>query len=158
SQYHDDPNMLELEDITYSDDEQDVGCEDNVQQYVLFPLWSSGSKNPQNTNGDVAFEVKEPEFEGNKPESEIHVSLSSKFKDFSDNSINEVNAAGSLVPAVGQISTNNTNTFSTAAPSNTVASPTHGKSLYVDTSQYHDDPNMLELEDITYSDDEQDVG
>nr|GEV87309.1 putative ribonuclease H-like domain-containing protein [Tanacetum cinerariifolium] len=52
-----------------------------------------------------------------------------EFEDFSDNSINEVNAANSLVPVVGQISTNNTNTFSIA-----------------------------ELEDITYSDDEEDVG
>nr|GEV72798.1 transposon Ty3-G Gag-Pol polyprotein [Tanacetum cinerariifolium] len=67
--------------------------EDNVQQYVIFPLWSSGSKNPHNTDGDAAFEVKEPEFEGRKPESEVYVSSSSKFKDFSDNSINEVNAA-----------------------------------------------------------------
>nr|GFB54165.1 hypothetical protein [Tanacetum cinerariifolium] len=51
--------------------------EENVQQYVLFPVWSFGSKNPQNTNGDAAFEVKEPEFEGRKPQSEVHVSLSS---------------------------------------------------------------------------------
>nr|GEZ25412.1 hypothetical protein [Tanacetum cinerariifolium] len=29
---------------------------------------------------------------------------------------------------------------------------------YVDTSQYPDDPDMLALEDITYSDDEEDVG
>nr|GFA59804.1 ribonuclease H-like domain-containing protein [Tanacetum cinerariifolium] len=51
--------------------------EDNVQQYVLFYLWSFGSKNPQNTDGDVVFEFKEPEFERNKPESEVHVSPSS---------------------------------------------------------------------------------
>nr|GEV27099.1 retrovirus-related Pol polyprotein from transposon TNT 1-94 [Tanacetum cinerariifolium] len=97
-------------------------------------------------------ESKEPEFEGRKPESEVHVSPSSKFEDFSDNSINEVNAADSLVPAVGQIFTNSTNTFSAAGPSNAAVSPTHGK------SQYPDDPNMPELEDITYSDDEEDVG
>nr|GFA01695.1 putative ribonuclease H-like domain-containing protein [Tanacetum cinerariifolium] len=107
--------------------------EDNVQQYVLFPVWSSGSKNPQNTNEDAAFEVEEPEFEGRNPESEVHVSPSSKFKDFSDNSINEINAAGSLVPAVGQISTNSTNTFSAAGPSYTAVN-------------------------ITYSDNEEDVG
>nr|GEY67149.1 hypothetical protein [Tanacetum cinerariifolium] len=52
----------------------------------------------------------------------------------------------------------NTNTFSAAGPSNIVVSPTHGKSSYVDTCQYPDDPNMLELEDITYFDDEEDVG
>nr|GFC47706.1 retrovirus-related Pol polyprotein from transposon TNT 1-94 [Tanacetum cinerariifolium] len=38
------------------------------------PLWSSGSKDPQNTDGDATFEVKEPEFEVEKPESELHVS------------------------------------------------------------------------------------
>nr|GEW04412.1 hypothetical protein [Tanacetum cinerariifolium] len=123
--------------------------------------WSSGFTNPQNTDGDAAFDKKEPEFEGRKPESEVNVSpsssaqskkhndktkreakgkslvesltgyrnLSTKFKDFSYNSINEDNAAGTLVFVVGQISSNNTNTFSVA-----------------------------ELEDITYFDDEDDVG
>nr|GEX03178.1 ribonuclease H-like domain-containing protein [Tanacetum cinerariifolium] len=33
-----------------------------------------------------------------------------------------------------------------------------GKSSYVDPSQYPNDPDMLALEDITYSDDEEDVG
>nr|GEV01955.1 putative ribonuclease H-like domain-containing protein [Tanacetum cinerariifolium] len=115
----------------------------------------------KNTDGDAAFDEKEPEFDEKKPEYEVNVSLSSsaqskkhddkikreakgkshvesfigyrnlsaEFKDFSDNSINEDNAAGTLVPAVEQISPNSTNTFSTA-----------------------------ELEDITYSDDEDDVG
>nr|GEY35799.1 putative ribonuclease H-like domain-containing protein [Tanacetum cinerariifolium] len=81
-----------------------------------------------------------------------------EFEDFSYNIINEVNAAGTLVPAVGQISPNSTNTFSAAGRSNTDASPTHGKSSCIDTSQLPDDPDMLELEDITYSDDEDDVG
>nr|GEW61923.1 hypothetical protein [Tanacetum cinerariifolium] len=62
------------------------------------------------------------------------------------------------VLAVGQISTNSTNTFSDAGPSNTVVIPTLGKSSYVDPSQYPDDPNMPALEDITYSDDEENVG
>nr|GFB23680.1 hypothetical protein [Tanacetum cinerariifolium] len=55
--------------------------------------------------------------------------------------INEDNAAGTLVPAVGQISPNSTNTFSAAGPSIAAASLTHGKSSY-----------------ITYFDDEDDVG
>nr|GEU83875.1 hypothetical protein [Tanacetum cinerariifolium] len=132
--------------------------EDNVQQYVLFLVWSSGSKNPQNTDDDAAFRGKNPKFDGEKPESEVHVStsnsaqpkkhdaktkreakgksplelstgyrnLSVEFEDFFDNRINKINAADSLVPVVGQISTNNTNTF--------------------------------KLEDITYSDDGEDVG
>nr|GEV36783.1 reverse transcriptase domain-containing protein [Tanacetum cinerariifolium] len=84
--------------------------------------------------------------------------LSQEIEDFFYNSINEVNDASTPVPTVGQISTNSTNTFSAAGPSNTVVRPTLGKSSYVDTSQYLDDPNMLALEDITYYDDEEDVG
>nr|GEX77461.1 uncharacterized mitochondrial protein AtMg00810-like [Tanacetum cinerariifolium] len=84
--------------------------------------------------------------------------LSAEFEDFSANSINEVNDVESLVPTVGQISTTSTNNFSNAGPSNAADSPTHGKSSYVDTSQLPDDPNMPYLEDITYSDDDEDVG
>nr|GEV85142.1 hypothetical protein [Tanacetum cinerariifolium] len=133
--------------------------EEIEHQYVLFPVWSSGSTNPQNTDRDVAFDEKEPEFDERKPESEVNVfpssgaqskkqddktkreakgkspiesftgyrNLSVEFEDFSDNSINEVNAAATLVPTIGQISPNNTNTFSVA-------------------------------EDITYYDDKDDVG
>nr|GEW93728.1 putative ribonuclease H-like domain-containing protein [Tanacetum cinerariifolium] len=113
--------------------------EENIQQYVLFPLWYSSFKDPQNTDSDATFEVKEPEFEVEKPESEVHVSpsryrnLSLEFKDFSDNSINEVNAASTPVPTVGEYS-------------------------YMDTSQYPDDLNVPALEDITYSDNEEYVG
>nr|GFD19430.1 hypothetical protein [Tanacetum cinerariifolium] len=120
----------------------------NVQQYVLFPVWSSGFINPQNTDGDATFDEKEPEFEGRKLESEVNVSTSSsaqskkhddktkkeakckslvesvtgyrnlsvEFEDFSNNSINEVNAAGNTVPVVGKIFTDSTNTFSVAGP------------------------------------------
>nr|GEW69800.1 hypothetical protein [Tanacetum cinerariifolium] len=109
--------------------------EENVQQYVLFPLWSSVSNNPYNTDDDAAFGGKKPEFEGEKSESEAHVSpsssaktkkqddktkreakgkspiesltgyknLSKEFEDFFDNSINEVNAVDTPVPAVGVV-------------------------------------------------------
>nr|GFC07736.1 hypothetical protein [Tanacetum cinerariifolium] len=149
---------------------------------MLFPVWSSGSTNQYNSDDDATFEAKEPEFDGSKPQSKVHVSpsssaqskkhddkskreakgkspvesltgyrnLSEEFEDFSDNSINDDNAVNSSVPAVGQISTNNTNTFSAAGPSNVAVSPTHGKSSYMDTSQLLDDPNMPVLEDITY--------
>nr|GEU78177.1 hypothetical protein [Tanacetum cinerariifolium] len=143
--------------VNFLENKPNVAGEEIEQQYVLF-LWSSGSTNPQNTDGDVAFNEKEPEFDEKKPESEVNVSSSSKFEDFSDNIINEVNAASTLVPTVGQISLNNTNTFSAAGPSNVVASPTHGKYSCIDASQLPNDPEMPELEDITYSDDEDDVG
>nr|GEW73793.1 hypothetical protein [Tanacetum cinerariifolium] len=84
--------------------------------------------------------------------------LSAEFEDFSYNNINEDNAVGSLVPTIGQISPNNTNNFSATGPLNAAANPTHGKSSCIDTSQLLDDPDMPELEDITYSNDEDDVG
>nr|GEV03418.1 protein ALP1-like [Tanacetum cinerariifolium] len=121
--------------------------------------------------GHINFEtinklVKDAEFEKKKPKTEVNVSpsssaqskkhddktkretkgkspiesltgyrnLSAEFEDFFDNSINKVNVAGTLVPVVGKLSPNNTNTFSVAGPSN------------------------AELEDITYSDDEDDLG
>nr|GEV91063.1 hypothetical protein [Tanacetum cinerariifolium] len=162
----------------------------NCPTICAFPFWSSGFNNPQNTDGDVAFDEKEHEFKGRKPESKVNVSpsssarskkhddktkreakgkilvesstgyrnLSVEFEDFSDNNINEDKAIGTLVLAVGQISTNSTNTFSAVGRFNAAVSPTHGKSLYVNSSQLLADPNMLELEDITYSDDEDDVG
>nr|GEX37534.1 hypothetical protein [Tanacetum cinerariifolium] len=101
---------------------------------------------------------REPKGKSHVESSIGYRNLSAKFEIFSDNSINEVNAVDSPVLAVGQISTNSTNTFSVGGPSNIVVSLTHGKSSYVSTSQYTDDTNMLELEDITYSDDEEDVG
>nr|GEY67974.1 putative reverse transcriptase, RNA-dependent DNA polymerase [Tanacetum cinerariifolium] len=127
--------------------------EEGDQQYVLFPVWSSSSINPQNTDGDATFDGKEPEFDEKKPESEVNVSpssrdLSAEFEDLSDNSINEVNAAGTLVHNVGQISLNSTNTFSVAGPLNAAASPTHGKSSFIDASQLPDDPEMPKLEDF----------
>nr|GEY81728.1 putative ribonuclease H-like domain-containing protein [Tanacetum cinerariifolium] len=145
--------------------------EEIKQQYVLFPVWSFGFINPQNTDEDDTFDEKEPEFDENKPESKVNVypsssaqlkkqddktkreakgkspvesfiryrNLSAEFKDFSDNSI-----------TIGQISSNSTNTFSVVGPSNADASPTHGKSSCIDASQLPDDPDMPELEDITY--------
>nr|GEY00970.1 hypothetical protein [Tanacetum cinerariifolium] len=131
------------------------------QQYMIFPVWSSGSTNPQNYDGDAAFDGKQHDFDIKKPESEVILSLSSsahsrkqddktkkeakgkslvesftryrdlsaEFEDFFENSRNEVNAAGTIVPTVRQNTSNSTNHFSAA-----------------------------ELEDITYSDDENNVG
>nr|GEU95627.1 putative ribonuclease H-like domain-containing protein [Tanacetum cinerariifolium] len=94
--------------INFLENKPNVVGEESVQQYVLFPVCSSGSTNPQNTNRYAAFDEKEPEFEGRKPESKVHVSPSSSAQ-----------------------------------------------------SKKHDDKTKREakeLEDITYSDDEDDVG
>nr|GEU55516.1 hypothetical protein [Tanacetum cinerariifolium] len=84
--------------------------------------------------------------------------LSAEFENCFDNSINEVNAASTIVHTVGQNSLNNTNTFSVAGLSNAAASLTYGNSSFIDASQLPDDPDMPELEDMTYFDDEDDVG
>nr|GEU50811.1 hypothetical protein [Tanacetum cinerariifolium] len=124
---------------------------------------SAGSKNPYNTDDVATFEVKEPEFEGKKPESEVHVSPSSsaKTKKHDDKTTKEAKGKSPIeftpIPAVGQISTNSTNTFSATGPSNTAVSLTLKKSSYVDPSQYPDDLNMPALENINYSDDEEEV-
>nr|GEU85023.1 hypothetical protein [Tanacetum cinerariifolium] len=51
--------------------------EESDQQYVLFPVWSSGSTNPHNTDGDAVFDGKELKFDEKKPDSEVNVSPSS---------------------------------------------------------------------------------
>nr|GEZ68581.1 hypothetical protein [Tanacetum cinerariifolium] len=60
--------------------------------------------------------------------------LSAVFEDCSDNTINEVNVAGNIVPTVRQDSPNITNTFSAVGPSNAAASPTYGKSSFINAS------------------------
>nr|GEW55986.1 hypothetical protein [Tanacetum cinerariifolium] len=62
--------------VFYKFDAEKAGEEIN-QQYVLFSLWSSGSINPHNYDGDAAFDGKEHDFDAMKPESEVILSLSS---------------------------------------------------------------------------------
>nr|GEZ93800.1 hypothetical protein [Tanacetum cinerariifolium] len=160
------------------------------QQYVLFLVWCFGSTNPQNYDGDAAFDGKELDIDGKKLKSEVILSLSNsaqsrkqgdktkkeakgksplesfignrdlsaKFEDCSNNSINEVNATGFIVPTIGQNSSNSTDPISAVGPSNTTDSPIHGKSSFIDASQLSNDPDLPELEDITYSNDENDAG
>nr|GFC88046.1 hypothetical protein [Tanacetum cinerariifolium] len=65
------------------------------------------------------------------------------------------------VNADGPNPTSNTNSFNTASLSDTAVSPNFRiarKSSFVDPSKYPADLDMPELEDIVYSDDEEDVG
>nr|GEZ59593.1 hypothetical protein [Tanacetum cinerariifolium] len=132
------------------------------QQYVLFPkpeseVSVSPSSSAQSRKQD---DNTKKEAKGKSPVDSFieYRDLSAEFEDCSDNIINKVNAAGTIVLIVGQNSPNGTNTFSAADPSNTAASQTYGKSSFIDAFQLPDDPDMPELEDITYSDDEDDVG
>nr|GEU75780.1 ribonuclease H-like domain-containing protein [Tanacetum cinerariifolium] len=76
-----------------------VGKEtESAQQYVLLPLWSTGSQDPHNTYANASFDVKENE-------NEVHVSprvrdLRDEFKESFVNSTNRVNAASAPVTAV----------------------------------------------------------
>nr|GEY85813.1 ribonuclease H-like domain-containing protein [Tanacetum cinerariifolium] len=122
--------------------------EESDQKYVLFPVCFSGSTNSQNTDGDAAFDEKEPEFNEKKPESQVNVSPRSSVQSKKHDDKKRVRLKARVL----------TNTFSVAGPSNVVASPTHEISSCIDASQLPDNPDMPELEDITYFDDEDVVG
>nr|GEX57654.1 hypothetical protein [Tanacetum cinerariifolium] len=108
----------------------------------------NSSTDPQNTDADTAFDVKVNESEVHvSPSSSVNIKkhndkakkeakgkslvylstgvrdLSDKFEEFSINSTNWVNAASTLVTAVGPNLPNNTNSFSAAGPSNTAVNP-----------------------------------
>nr|GEV26653.1 hypothetical protein [Tanacetum cinerariifolium] len=161
----------------------------SAQQYVMLPLWSTGSQDPHNTDDDVvdaAFDVKENENDvhvyangSDKSDNKKHNEKAKRydkgkslidsltrardfraeFEEFSISSSNRVNAVSAPVNAAGTNPTNNTNSFNTACSSVNAVSPNFRiakKSSFVDLSKYPDDPDMPELEDIVYSDDEED--
>nr|GFA19244.1 hypothetical protein [Tanacetum cinerariifolium] len=84
--------------------------------------------------------------------------LNAEFKECTNNSSNGVNAASSLVSTTGHNFINNTNDFSAAGPSNTAASPIVANSSSQDSSTSSNDSDMPNLEDLTHSDDADDVG
>nr|GEW32699.1 putative ribonuclease H-like domain-containing protein [Tanacetum cinerariifolium] len=130
---------------------------DTLIKTMNYQLVTAGNQSNPSTGFQEQFDAEKAR-EEIKQQYLLFPVWSSEFEDFSDNSINEVNAAGTLFLTVGQISPNSTNTFSAAGPSNAAASLTHGKYSCIDTSQLPDDLDMPELEDVTYSNDEDDVG
>nr|GEY15298.1 putative ribonuclease H-like domain-containing protein [Tanacetum cinerariifolium] len=91
----------------------------------------------------------------------IQEHFDAEFEEFSFNSTNKVNAASTPVTAVELNSTNSTNNFSAAGPSSNAVSSNFeigGKSLFVDPSQYPDNLAMPALEEITYLDEDENVG
>nr|GEU81304.1 hypothetical protein [Tanacetum cinerariifolium] len=145
-------------------DKKNIVLFTDTECLVLSPDFKLPDENQvllRNTDDDVVFGGKESEFEGRKPESEVHVSPSSSVQTKKHDDKTKREAKGkSLVESLTRYRNLSayTNTFSDAGPSNTVVSPTHEKSSYENTSQYPEDPNMPELEDITYSDNEKHVG
>nr|GFA47140.1 putative ribonuclease H-like domain-containing protein [Tanacetum cinerariifolium] len=125
-----------------------IGEEAN-QQYMFFPVWSTGSTNSQNKEGHATFDGKEHDTE--KHESLVNLSPSSIFDDFSEDSSNDVSVSGLIVPVVGHNYSNSTNPISVAGPSISNSSPTHGQYSLRDT---YLPPDMVERADIVYSDHE----
>nr|GEW13123.1 hypothetical protein [Tanacetum cinerariifolium] len=126
-------------------DADKAGEEANLQ-YVRFPVWSTGSSNPHNKEGDAAFDEKEHDAEN--PESVVNLSpnrsalsgekddmtkkkdtgkspvkyfskyrdINAVFEDFSEDSSNDVSAASPIVPTARQNYSNSTNPISAAGP------------------------------------------
>nr|GEZ57722.1 hypothetical protein [Tanacetum cinerariifolium] len=84
--------------------------------------------------------------------------LNAEFKECTNNSSNEVNAASSLVSTARHNFINSINDFSAAGPSNAAASPTAANSSSQDASTSTHDSDMPNLEDLTHYDDADDVG
>nr|GFC34470.1 hypothetical protein [Tanacetum cinerariifolium] len=121
-------------------------------------MFSNGSTNSQNNNKDALVDGKEHDDDIQKSVSpDIH-SSSSEFKECTNNSSNGINAFSSLVSTAGHNVINNTNDFSVAGPSNAAASLTAANfsSQDASTSTYNSD--MPNLEDLTHSNDANDVG
>nr|GEY31729.1 hypothetical protein [Tanacetum cinerariifolium] len=134
------------------------------QSYILFPVWSVGSTNPQNNAEDVAFDGKEHDFNVKKPESKVILSPSSsaQSKEQDDKTMKEAKGKSPVESITGyrdlnaefeDCSENNSNVVNTA--SSTV--PTIGQNSLNNTNTFSV-ANMPGLEDIIYSDDEDVVG
>nr|GFA00083.1 putative ribonuclease H-like domain-containing protein [Tanacetum cinerariifolium] len=109
------------------------------QSYMLFLVWSAGSINPQNNAEDAAFDGKEHDFDVKKPESEVIRSPSSSAQSKEQDDKTKKEAKGK-------------------SPVESVTGLPYGKSSFINASHHPDDPDIPELEDITYFDDEDVVG
>nr|GEV76941.1 hypothetical protein [Tanacetum cinerariifolium] len=63
--------------VNVLENKPNVAGEEVDQSYMLFPVWSTGSTNPQNNAEDAAFDGKEHDFDVKKPESKVILSPSS---------------------------------------------------------------------------------
>nr|GEV23402.1 uncharacterized mitochondrial protein AtMg00810-like [Tanacetum cinerariifolium] len=131
---------------------------DTLTKSMNYQPISTGSQDPQNTNNNAAFDVKENE-------NEVHVSPSGsdKIKKHDDKAkgddkgkspIGSPTRVRDLIDEFEEFSSNNTNRVNAVSAPVTAA----GKSSFEDPFKYPDDSDMLELKDIIYSDDEEDVG
>nr|GEX13807.1 hypothetical protein [Tanacetum cinerariifolium] len=119
----------------FENDHTCVACKKGKQHIASYSLGKFDGKVDEGflVGYFISSKAFRPEFEGRKPQSKVYVSRSNsaQSKNHDDKTKREAK-----VPAVGKLFINSTNTFSVAGPSNAA----------------------VKLEDITYSDDEEDVG
>nr|GFD29981.1 hypothetical protein [Tanacetum cinerariifolium] len=149
----------DLQDPQNTDDDvADVAFDDKENENDVY-VSANGCNKSTNKKHDE--KVKRDDKGENPIDSPTGVrDLRAEFEVFSFNSTNRVNVVSAPVNAVGPNSTNSTNSFNTASPSVNVVSLNFRiakKSSFVDPSKYPYDPDMPELEDIVYLDDEEDV-
>nr|GFC69119.1 hypothetical protein [Tanacetum cinerariifolium] len=106
-------------------DAKKVG-EKATQQYMLFLVWSTGSSNPQNNEGDAAFDGRQDDMTKKKDKGKSPVEniignrdFNVDFEDYSEDTSNNVSAVGPIIPTAGQNYSKNTNPISVAGPLNT---------------------------------------
>nr|GFC06811.1 retrovirus-related Pol polyprotein from transposon TNT 1-94 [Tanacetum cinerariifolium] len=170
------PTVAGLQDIEKANGE-------GTHTYVLFPVLSDGSTNSQNKNKDalvdgiqksVSTDIhslssgaqtrKQGDKTENKDKGKSPIvtitgfrDLNAEFEECTNNNSNGVNAASSSVSTAGHNFINNTNDFSTAGPLNVATSPTATNSSSQDASTSTRDSDIPNLEDLTHSDDADDV-
>nr|GFC26099.1 retrovirus-related Pol polyprotein from transposon TNT 1-94 [Tanacetum cinerariifolium] len=148
--------------VNFLENNPNVAGEEVDQSYMLFPVWSSGgSINPQNNAEDAAFNGKEHDFDVNKPESKVILSLSSsaQSKEQDDKTVKEAKGKSPVESVTGyrdlnaefqDCSENSSNKVTTASS----IIPTVGQNSLNNSNTF----SAAGLEDIIYSDDEDVVG
>nr|GFB87457.1 putative ribonuclease H-like domain-containing protein [Tanacetum cinerariifolium] len=130
--------------------------DDDIQKSVSSDIHSSSSGAQTRKQGDKT----ENKDKGKSPVVTItgFRHLNAEFKECFNNSSNGVNAASSLVSTAGHNFINSTNDFCAAGPSNAAASSTAANFSSQDASTTTHDSDMPNLEDLTHSNDANDVG
>nr|GEV68673.1 putative ribonuclease H-like domain-containing protein [Tanacetum cinerariifolium] len=135
--------------------------EEVTQTYVLFPVWSAGSTNPQNNDKDALVDGKEHGVDTQKSKFVvIHSSSSNAQTRKQIDKTKRENKGKSHVESFTGYRDLNMEFLITVvmSSSNTIVSLTYVKSSFTDASTSSHDPDMPNLEDLTYSDDEDAIG
>nr|GEX15958.1 putative ribonuclease H-like domain-containing protein [Tanacetum cinerariifolium] len=126
--------------------------------------YSVSSKAFRNTDGDAAFDEKEPEFEGRKPQSEVYVSPSgsAQTKKHDDKNKREAKGKSPVETMMKMLPLMEITYFDANKPKSEVilfpSSSAQSRKKDGKTKKEAKGKNMLELEDVTYYDDEDVVG